>query len=492
MKNILLYVLLFTLPLASCNDWLDVKPKTQTDEKEMFKSVEGFKNALTACYIKLNSRNLYGLSLTITDIEYLAQHWTYRKDNFRNEESLKDYQYDTDYPKQLRTRIFQEMYNTIAQANIILENMPEYKEVIKNEDLRAVVEAEALAIRAFCHMDILRLFGQMPRNASKQVALPYAKTVSTDMIPYYSYDDFTKLILEDLDAAEALFKGHDPLFHYSFEELDNFFDTEHDHIELEDEFLGFRRFRFNYYAVKAMRAILYRYMGKNTEAYTAAMEIIDAVDGNGNKVLELAGKPDIDKKNFALPSECILALSNYEIEKNTKDLFSSNQATKIYLTEGQFFDLFAGQTVATNNRASLWDRTPNNGGKVEPALKKYNQPEFSSGTDIQELAAQKQVIPLIRLSEMYLIAMESAPGLSEVNALYIPYMKARNVEATPLIQEQVMNEIILEYRREFFGEGKMFYTYKRLGTQKMLWNPDREIKEEDYILPLPSTELGSN
>ena len=56
MKRILLYITLFaTLSLASCNDWLDVKPETQTDEKDMFESVSGFKNALTACYIKLNS-----------------------------------------------------------------------------------------------------------------------------------------------------------------------------------------------------------------------------------------------------------------------------------------------------------------------------------------------------------------------------------------------------------------------------------------------------
>ena len=75
MKRILLYITLFaTLSLASCNDWLDVKPETQTDEKICSSRFPGLKNALTACYIKLNSKNLYGLSLTITDIEFMAQH----------------------------------------------------------------------------------------------------------------------------------------------------------------------------------------------------------------------------------------------------------------------------------------------------------------------------------------------------------------------------------------------------------------------------------
>lgn len=495
MRNILLYTTLFAaLLLFSCNDWLDVKPESRTDEKEMFKSVDGFKNALTACYIKLNSKNLYGLSLIITDIEYMAQHWSYQTINYRNEQDLKDFKYENSYPKSVMSNIYREMYNTIAQANIIVSNMQEHKDVIKDEDTRAVIEAEALAIRAFCHMDILRLFGQMPQNGDKQVSLPYAKTVSTAMIPYYSFDDFTNLILADLDAAEALLKDHDPLFNYSFQELDNFFNTNKYHVELEDEFLGFRRFRFNYYAVKAIRARLYMYLGKKTEAYAAAKEIIDAVDKNGEKVLELAGSMDIEEGNFALPSECILALSNYEIEDNIGGLFQrDNTALNLYLTKKQFTDdLFAGQSTAYNNRGEIWDCTPNNQGITNCLLKKYNQPPSNSGTGMEILATQKQVVPLIRLSEMYLIAMEAAPTLDEANALYISYMEARNVWGEPLQQEQLMPEIIREYRREFFGEGQMFYTYKRLGITKMLWKTDREVGEQDYIVPLPSTELNVN
>ena len=111
---------------------------------------------------------------------------------------------------------------------------------------------------------------------------------------------------------------------------------------------------------------------------------------------------------------------------------------------------------------------------------------------MEVLASQKQVVPLIRLSEMYLIAIEAAPSLNEANALYIPYMKARNVDATPLQQDQVTAEIMREYRREFFGEGQMFYMYKRLGVKNMLWKTDREVSELDYIVPLPSTEVNAN
>ena len=294
MRNILIYVTLFLAwSLSSCNDWLDVKPETERDEEEMFDSPNGFKNALTACYIKMNSENLYGKRLTVTDIEFMAQHWTWSESNYSNERKLKDFNYEDDYPKDFFSAVYGELYNIIVQANIILKNIPEKKEVIVNEDVRALVEGEALAIRAFCHMEILRLFGQIPQNATKQVSLPYAKTVSTDAIPYYAFSDFVNLIVQDIDAAEALFKDRDPLFEYTYEELDNFSNTKEYDVTLDDDFLGYRRFRFNYYAMKAMKARLYMYTGDKAKAYAAAMEVINAVDKKGNKVLTLAGTADM-------------------------------------------------------------------------------------------------------------------------------------------------------------------------------------------------------
>lgn len=494
MKNTWIYVILFlACSLSSCNDWLDVKPETEKDEKEMFDSPNGFKNALTACYIKLNSTNLFGLRLTVTDIEYMAQHWIWSESNYKDERQLKDFNYKEDYPKAFFASVYGELYNTIVQANVILKNIPDHKDVILNEDTRALIEGEAHAIRAFCHMEVLRLFGQMPRNGTKQVSLPYAKTVSTKAIPYYSYTDFIDLIIQDIDAAEALFKEHDPLFEYTYEELDNFTDTKNYDVTLEDEFLGYRRFRFNYYAMKAMKARLYMYKGDKGDAYSSAMEVINALDKKGNKVLTLAGVGDINKKNYALPSECILALSNYDLEKNVMALFSYSNARRIYMTESQFTkDIFAGQSTSINNRSQVWDTDPDSQGSIKPTPKKYNQPASDDNTDIGELATQKQIIPLIRLSEMYLIAIESATSLSDANALYIEYMKARGVAANPLTEEQVMTEIMREYRREFFAEGQMFYTYKRLGAKNMLWKADREVGESDYIAPLPTSEMNAN
>lgn len=51
--------------------------------------------------------------------------------------------------------------------------------------------------------------------------------------------------------------------------------------------------------------------------------------------------------------------------------------------------------------------------------------------------------------------------------------------------------IVDEYRREFYAEGQMFYTYKRLNSTSMLWR-DEPVGESEYILPLPTTEYNPN
>ena len=90
---------------------------------------------------------------------------------------------------------------------------------------------------------------------------------------------------------------------------------------------------------------------------------------------------------------------------------------------------------------------------------------------------------------MYLIAMETSTDLSEVNQLFTTYMMSHNVAlATPFSSlDEVKTWIEKEYRREFYAEGQMFYTYKRLGETNILW-AKTEANENTYIIPLPETE----
>ena len=227
------------------------------------------------------------------------------------------------------------------------------------------------------------------------------------------------------------------------------------------------------------------------------MEIINAKGADGNPVISLSGISDLQNGYNGLPSECLFYLSKYNVndyanqvllgglDKQVRDYYFS-------ITNDMLNELYAsipGATASHNRYLNEWNRLAKDvGSKVAPTLKKYWYDESkNSGSNI--LVTKLQIIPMLRLSEIYLIAMETSNSLTEVQSLYDTYMSACSFTLyTPFESlEQAREEIVNEYRRELFGEGQMFFTYKRKAAPTMLWNSEM-IKEDDYIIPLPATE----
>ena len=72
-KVMLPCVLLMTAFIfASCNDWLDVDPKSQIKEEKHFSREGGFKDQLTGIYTKMTTQDMYGLNMGIGFVEVLA------------------------------------------------------------------------------------------------------------------------------------------------------------------------------------------------------------------------------------------------------------------------------------------------------------------------------------------------------------------------------------------------------------------------------------
>ena len=262
--------------------------------------------------------------------------------------------------------------------------------------------------------------------------------------------------------------------------------------DVADDFFTFRRFRFNYYAVRALSARVSLYTGNRQDAYQAAMEVIDAKGDDGGSIVRLAGEDDYMKGHYTLPSETLLALSNAELESMTVELEqifkngdSSTDAMRFLKSRRDA--MFQGRNTANNNRYNrIWGEYSGFSGEIVPYQKKYFQNEVSASEDVK--LTERWQIPLIRLSEVYLIAMESSDDLSEVNTMFYDYMVARNEQPDAFTSlSSAKEEILNEYRREFLAEGQMFFVYKRLNTNKMLWNVN-SIKEANYIVPVPRSE----
>ena len=126
--------------------------------------------------------------------------------------------------------------------------------------------------------------------------------------------------------------------------------------------------------------------------------------------------------------------------------------------------------------------------------------QTSTGADY----IHKDLMPLIRLPEMYYIAAEcyiTGPDkdLGEARRLLQAVRTARavyNELDENLDAEGLMAALEKEYRKEFICEGVVFYFYKRLGYEKLPRQSDvmsgtAVVGDAVYMLPYPDFEKQS-
>lgn len=147
MKN-RFYILLCLLymGMVSCNSWLDVQPKTELDEEEMFSKQQGFQETLTGVYMNMKSTGSYGGNLMYGTIEYLAQHWDCSNGSYQEKISRFNYT-DASVQGQFET-IYTQLYKTIMSANTVLEKIDEKRSVFET-GMYEIIKGEALALRAY-------------------------------------------------------------------------------------------------------------------------------------------------------------------------------------------------------------------------------------------------------------------------------------------------------------------------------------------------------
>lgn len=451
--------------ITACNDWLEVAPQAEKEEAEMFEKEVGFRNVLIGAYIRMKSNNLYGEDLTYGSIEMLAQHWTNTDDLGKY---LKAYNYEQSVVETKINSFYGNLYKVIADVNGLLNNIDARKEMFEGNNFE-IIKGEALAIRAFCHFDVLRLFGPIPTNLPEGTILPYVTTVSIVPNRLVSYNDFTTKLLADLDEAERCLEGNDPILTASIKELSTL------EVAQDDNFLCDRQMRMNYYAVCALKARVQLWLGNKNEALKYAQKVIDAKDPNGNVMFRLGSATDCANGDLIFSSEHIFNLNVYNLSD-----FKISAANTFYTNSTALKYFWVSETTDIR-RGKMWKEVYDNYWWTYY----YYMTKYTQATNMPVWA--KNSIPLFRLAEMYLIAMECG-SIQNANDLYKEVCIARDI--TPVTfgsTEELSETLILEYNREFYGEGQAFYAYKRLGRSK-IFGTSTVGSALIYVLPLPKAE----
>ena len=80
MKKISYIILLISLGIISCNEWLHAPSDMEIDNERQFETEAGFRNALMGIYINMASADMYGKNMTWFAVDMLGQNYS----NFMN------------------------------------------------------------------------------------------------------------------------------------------------------------------------------------------------------------------------------------------------------------------------------------------------------------------------------------------------------------------------------------------------------------------------
>lgn len=476
MKKIIYTALALTATLlSSCNDWLDVSPREQVKSDEIYQTESGYKMVLNGVYIDIVDADLYGKNTTMYFPEMLARDFTIPS-TAGTEHSIGTYDFTYSSVESLISTIYKNYYTAIAQLNDLLEDLdkPGCRFSYDNDKL---LRGEALGLRAFLHLDLLRYFGPVPATASDaDEGVPYVTTVTnqTGSLTSKTYGEDLRLILADLDKAEQLLAVYDPVAHHSVDSLKRAQYVGVNNMP-KDSWQMYRQNRFNYYAVLATKARLYHWTGDKENAVKYASMILDA------KKFKLVDGSTISN-SLDMYQEQIFGLENPDLQSIVEPLFGATSSaltqTTTYLNKIYESTVNVNDIRYAGNR--YWqEKTLNNGAKTR-LFYKY------TGNDNTEADNR---VPLIRLAEMYLILIEDN-DLAAAKPYLSDFRTARALDAT-VVDDGVATEsardkrLELEWRKEFMGEGQMFFYYKRHNVQKFTMPSNYTVPAGGYVIPKP-------
>lgn len=468
--KILLFILCSTLMLShmSCDSFLDVKPKSSMSEDDIFSSEVGYQQALTGVYASMSERSLYGDQLSMGFVSALAQNYVATAHGFVFKESTA-LNYTSSEVKAISEGIWSKSYNAIAGLNNILGHI-DTKGAAFTGDNYALIKGEALGLRAYLHFELLRIYAPMIVAGVDTQAIPYLTVTGAGSQEPESVSSFIAKALKDLDESKQLLDKVDPLLKGDRN----------------------RRFQMNAIAVIGLRARINLYAGHKDKAYEDAQAVIKSGINHFVTNAEISATAGLRDRLFSreqLFSLRVLKMKDW-VETGISAYFryttslSSNNLTR---TRANFQTLYETATGGSTDYRYVY-LIENDGAVAYPS--KFWQ-TWSGTNRIDRL---DQTVPLLRFSEMYYIAAETAPTPAEGVELLNQVRKNRglgDLNTAGATSVFLTNEITKEYQKEFYAEGQLFFYYKRLNFGRMQFS-SRSLTASSYILPIPESETEFN
>jgi len=469
--------------LASCSKWIDVQPSDRLAEDKLFSTREGYLSALNGVYAELTNPSIYGENMTVGAVDVLAQYYYMNLSTHRLYD-FTTFAYTSDRARQAFDNMWKKSYELIVNCNVIIERCGESSNPLLPAPYFGLVKGEALALRAMLHLDMLRLFGPIFSDADKtKPCIPYNTSSRPQSTALLGSEEIMQHVTADLKEAIALLKDADPIITAGVRHSSNPNGTND---------LYYRQYRLNYYAAKALLARAYLWMQDKEKALLEAQEILTAVLDPGKPIFKMGvANPAAIPADFdhMIMSEVMFSLYKINRQNIYTSFFSPDVAKEARLSFNNNDDNQSRKNGLYDDqndyRLKAWMTLTNTNGSFLTHVK------FGVTTN----GPGPFMMPLIRLGEVVLIAAECSNTIGEGTQYLNMLRTGRNcVSLAPTTTAQLKDYIAREFRKEVFGEGQMFFYYKRnamttvpnhaslAGTKQMIL--------ANYTVPLPISEVA--
>ena len=480
MKRIIKYSLILgfiVTGMVSCKKALDLDPSHSADGQEIFTRIEDYEFALTGTYARLLQNSYYGSTNGANAFVGLPDMMS---DNlFESSESLANYQnfsrwnYVADDP--LVQDIWEDAYRVVQQANLTLRGLDKFAATHAGAVNR--IKAQALALRALAHFDLLRYFGEEFDRNSTARGIPYVEQFDIEQKPArlavkQTYDK----IEADLKTAKSLMTAMD-------RSIQGNGTSGTDRSYMDDMVINGFLARMYLYANSLDSAVKYSTLVINARPLASRTVFpniwLDA------STAEVVWSVKFEAFNSDIGSNMFYSVGNRASYRPTTNLLTQYDAVNDVRYSSYYRNLLRGALRNTNPARTV--------------LIKYDarQSTLLKPDGIVNFKA-------LRTGEMYLIRAEAyarlggvneALGLADLNTLraaringYVPVV----LTGAPLLQA-----IADERRRELAGEGHRFFDLKRTTrTINRITNCSSFCTlspgAREWALPIPQSEILAN
>ena len=454
MKLTHLYIAIWTtLSLSSCSDILDTAPNDAVVDTEIYKSTENIETVIEGTWRYLNDTYFtyanpgYTAFMRTSDAMgndvAVTTKYGYR-DPYTFNEMINSSAYRV-------TSLWTLLYKVIDNANNVIHKVDAAEGSDTDKEL---LKGQAKALRAFCYFNLASFYQfsyQKDKNALTVPIYTEPTTRETKGQPKASLEDIYTLILNDLHDASTLLKDY----------------------ERED------KYKIDKHVVQGLLARAYLNMGLWTEAAEAAENAKEGYDLMAAGDYE-QGFNDVGNVEWIWGHVQTSEQNTASYTFHYLDVSSSGSYYFSFMADPYFKDLFDQRDI--RYQLFEWDGEPGREGFL-----RYKKFKFKSNL-IGDIVYMRSAEMWLIAAEGYARAGQTAKATEALNTL----RTARNAPLYSAASGELLEEILIERRKELWGEGfalsdiirtqasvvrKAFLNSDGTPIQVEITTPDGEVKK---------------